>query len=114
VKGPARMQFNNLRRNILAMLGEYWRQSGEKGRFSLDPIRQEFSDIPGRDMDDHIASLETNGYIELTESGDFARLTRKGLDRLKIIAVEKTTRKSLSQKNLINYETKSKNILRLS
>ena len=100
VKGPARMQFNNLRRNILAMLGECWRQSGEKGRFSLDPIRQEFSDIPGRDMDDHIASLETNGYIELTENGDFARLTRKGLDRLKIIAVEKNDEEIVVPKEL--------------
>jgi hypothetical protein len=100
VKGPARMQFNNLRRNILAILGEYWRQSGEKGRFSLDPIRQEFSDIPGRDMDDHIASLETNGYIELTENGDFARLTRKGIDRLKIIAVEKNDEKIVVPKQL--------------
>jgi hypothetical protein len=78
VKGAARMQFNNLRPNILAMLGEYWRQSGEKGRFSLDPIREEFSDIPERDINDHIPSLEKNGYIELTENGDFARLTRKG------------------------------------
>jgi hypothetical protein len=89
MKGPARMQFNNLRRNILAMLGEYWRQSGEKGQFPLGPIREEFSDIPARDMDVHIASLEGNGYIELTENGDFARLTPRGLDRLKIITVEK-------------------------
>ena len=100
VKGPARMQFNNLRRNILAMLGEYWRQSGEKGRFSLHPIREEFSDIPGRDLDGHIASLETNGYIELTENGAFARLTRKGLDRLKIIEIEKDDEEIVVPKEL--------------
>lgn len=94
------MQFNNLRRNILAMLGEYWRQSGEKGRFSLGPIREEFSDIPGRDMDDHLASLERNGYIELTENGDSARLTRKGLDHLAIVAVEKNDEEIVVPKEL--------------
>jgi hypothetical protein len=99
-KGQADMQFNNLRRNILAMLGEYWHQTGERGGFSLAPIRKEFSDIPQGDMEDHIASLAGNGYIELSENDDFARLTQKGIERLKIIKVKKNEEKIVVPKEL--------------
>ena len=83
------MHFNNLRRNILAMLGESWRQTGARGAFSLDPIRSEFADIPESDLDGHIRSLAQAGYINLTTGGNWAELTSKGIDRLKIIQGQK-------------------------
>lgn len=79
------MDFNNLRRNILALIGEKWHQSGKKGEFSLGPVRSEFSDIPESDLEEHIESLNRQGYIKLSDSGNRASLTRKGLERLKII-----------------------------
>lgn len=94
------MQFNNLRRNILAMLGESWRQTGARGAFSLDPIRSEFADIPESDLDGHIQSLAQAGYINLAAGGHWAELTPKGIDRLKVIHGKKTDEEVVFPKEL--------------
>lgn len=83
------MHFNNLRRNILAMLGESWSKTGERGNFSLEPIRTEFADIPESDFEDHLDSLVREGYIKLSADGDFAELTPEGVNRLKIVSSQK-------------------------
>ena len=82
------MQFNNLRRNILAMLGECYRQKGVKGKFSLHQVRSEFADIPEKDLEGYITSLARNGYIKVSDNAQQAELTQKGVDQLEILDVE--------------------------
>ena len=100
VKGPARMQFNNLRRNILAMLGECWRQTGAKEKFSLRRVRTEFSDIPAEDLEGYIESLARNGYIKMSEDSQQAELTPKGVDQLKLIDVGQGNKEMVFVKEL--------------
>lgn len=82
------MEFKNLRRNILAHLGREYRRTGSQGPYPLDSIREAYSDIPHSDLNQHIRSLSTEKYIELSEDGASARLTDKGLGRLKTIQTD--------------------------
>ena len=94
------MEFNNLRRNILAVLGERWRQTGMKGKFSLRNVRSEFSDIPDKDLEGHIGSLARDGYIKLFDNSQQVELTSKGVARLKIIDAEQRDGKMVFVKEL--------------
>jgi len=79
------MEFNNLRRNILARLGKKMRQSNGKKSFVLDGIRSEYSDIPEKDVNGAIHSLNDKGIILLSNDNQSIQLTKKGLSRLQII-----------------------------
>ena len=79
------MEFNNLRRNILARLGKKMRQSNGKKSFVLDGIRSDYSDIPKNDVEGAIHSLKDKGFILLYNDNQSIQLTQKGLSRLHII-----------------------------
>ena len=79
------MEFNNLRRNILARLGKSWRQSNGKNSFLLDRVRSDYSDIPPKEVEGAIRSLHDEGLILLSGNNKTVRLTRDGLNRLRVI-----------------------------
>jgi hypothetical protein len=79
------MEFNNLRRNILARLGKKMRQSNGKKSFVVDGIRSDYSDIPKNDVDGAIHSLKEHGFVLFSKNKHAIQLTPKGLDRLHII-----------------------------
>lgn len=84
-KEGALMEFDNLRRNILAGLGKQWRQSKGKRNYYLDGIRSEYSDIPVRDVDGAVQSLIAKGFILLSREKQSIQITPKGLNRLQVI-----------------------------
>jgi len=79
------MEFNNLRRNILARLGKKLRQPNGKKSFALDGIKSDYSDIPKKDMDGAIHSLKDSGLVLFSKDKQSIQLTPKGLDRLQVI-----------------------------
>jgi len=87
------MEFNNLRRNILAILGEEWQKSESNGKISLHPVRSEFSDLPESDLENYIESLARDGYIMLSDDRNRAKLTGKGISRLTLSEAEKSDAK---------------------
>lgn len=79
------MEFNNLRRNILARLGKELRMPNGNKSSAMDGIRSDYSDIPETDVEDAIQSLKDNGLILLSSENQSIQLTPKGLDRLQVI-----------------------------
>jgi hypothetical protein len=79
------MEFNNLRRNILARLGKKMRQSNGKKSFVLDGIQSDYSDIPKNEVEGAIHSLKEKGFILLSNENRSIQLTQKGLNQLQII-----------------------------
>lgn len=94
------MKFINLRRNILAILGNNWRKTGSTGPFAIHPIREEFSDIPDENFEVQIKSLAHNDYINLSDDSCWANLTEKGLAQLRIIHAEKNDENIVMVKKL--------------
>jgi hypothetical protein len=83
------LEFNNLRRQILANLGHKWRETNKIRTFDLETIQSEFADIPGKNLKASIRSLADEGHIQLSHGNHRISLTHKGLDHLRIIYTEK-------------------------
>ena len=98
------MEFNNLRRNILARLGKKMRQSNGKKSFILDGIRSDYSDIPKNDVEDAIYSLKDKGFILLSNENQSIQLTKKGLNRLHIIKNRKSNDEVIIAKEIDSHK----------
>jgi hypothetical protein len=73
------MDFRNLSRNILFILGEDWHQSGVMGPFTMRRIYEEFSDIPGEHVTSAIMSLQAEGSLKVHDGAQRISLTPKGI-----------------------------------
>ena len=79
------MEFKNIRRNILYLLGDEWLKSGTLGPFATDGIFDKFSDIPNENMKDALTSIKDEGFVYLTSNYRNISLTQKGLSKIKVI-----------------------------
>jgi len=79
------MEFKNIRRNILYLLGDEWLKSGTLGPFATDRIFDNFSDIPNENMKDALISIKEEGFVHLTSNYRNISLTQKGLSKIKVI-----------------------------
>ena len=94
------MEFNNLRRNILAGLGKKWRQSNGKSSIFLDRVRSDYGDIPPKDVEGAIRSLQDEGLIVMSGKKEMVRLTRDGLNRLRVIRNRKSDNEIVMAKEI--------------
>jgi hypothetical protein len=101
------MKFNNLRRQILANLGQKWRETNTIQTFDFKTIQSEFADIPETDFETSIRSLEDGGHIQRSHDGRTISLTHKGLDHLRIIIRKKRMRRLSWPKNWISCSNSS-------
>jgi len=83
------MEFNNLRRQILANLGQKWRESNTIQSFDKETIQSKFADIPEGNFDASIQSLEDDGHIQCANNCRTISLTHKGINHLRIIDTDK-------------------------
>jgi hypothetical protein len=79
------MEFKNIRRNILYLLGDEWLKSGTLGPFATNNIFDKFSDIPNENMEDALISIKDEGLVYLTSNYRNISLTQKGLSKIKVI-----------------------------
>ena len=79
------MEFKNIRRNILYLLGDEWLKSGTLGPFDTGRIFDKFSDIPDENMQDALTSIKEEGFVYLTSNYRNISLTQKGLSKIKVI-----------------------------
>jgi hypothetical protein len=79
------MEFDNLRRNILARLGKKLRQGNGKNVFGLDGIRSAYSDIPEQYVESAIHSLSDKGLVLFSKDKQSIQLTQKGFNRLQVV-----------------------------
>jgi hypothetical protein len=79
------MEFKNIRRNILYILGDEWLKSGTLGPFATERIIDKFSDIPNENMKDALISIKEEGFVYLTSNYRSISLTQKGLSKIKVI-----------------------------
>jgi len=79
------MEFKNLERNILFLLGNQWLKSGNRGPFDTKWILEKFSDIPQKNMIEALRSINERDFIELTSNDHKISLTEKGLTKIKVI-----------------------------
>lgn len=94
------MEFNNLRRNILARLGKKQCQSNGNKSFVLDGIRSEYRDIPEKDVDGAIHSLKDNGLVLFSKDRQSIQLTPKGLKRLQVLRDRKSNNEFVIAKDI--------------
>jgi len=76
------MEFKNLESNILYCIGDEWIQSKKLKAFKKKLLFEEFSDIPGKNIEDAIESLKNNKFLEMTPENDRVILTQKGLSQI--------------------------------
>ena len=98
------MEFNNLRRNILARLGKQWRQSNGNNCIFLDRVRSDYGDIPPKDVEGAIRSLKDEGLILLSGKKEMVRLTRDGLNRLRVIKDRKSDNEIIVAKEIDSHQ----------
>jgi hypothetical protein len=79
------MEFKNIERNILYLLGNEWLTSGTLDSFDTDWIFDEFSDIPDKNIRNAMNSIKEKGLVELTPNDSRISLTPKGLLKIKVI-----------------------------
>ena len=83
------MEFINLRRQILANLGQKWRETNTIRPFDVETIQTNFADIPENAFEASIQSLEKEGHIQLANDCRTISLTHKGLDHLRVIYTDR-------------------------
>lgn len=81
------MEFNNIERNILYLLGNEWLKSRTLGPFETRWIFDKFSDIPDKSIKTALRSINESGFVKLTSNYDQISLTQKGLSKIKIIKI---------------------------
>jgi len=79
------MEINNIERNVVYLLGKEWLKFGTPGPFDTRRIFDEFSDIPDKNTEDALMSLQAKDYVELTSNYRSVTLTQKGLSKIKVI-----------------------------
>jgi hypothetical protein len=79
------MEFKNLERNILYLVGKEWLKSGTLGSFDTKWIFDKFSDIPDKNMYAALSTIKERGLVELTSNYCNISLTQKGLSKIKVI-----------------------------
>jgi predicted transcriptional regulator len=73
------MEFKNLGRNVLDMLGDDWCRSESLGPFQIDNVYMVFSDIPEENVTAELMEMDKNGLIHLHGDGKNLSLTSKGV-----------------------------------
>jgi predicted transcriptional regulator len=82
------MEFSNLRRNILDLLGDQWIQSKKIKAFKKKLIFEAFADIPAKNLEDAIEALKDDEFLEMTPDNDRMILTQKGLAQIEVHPVK--------------------------
>lgn len=83
--GVYNMNFNNIERNILYLLGKEKLKSGSLEPFDTQRIFDEFSDIPDKNLKAALKSMKEEGLAKFTPNYRSISLTRKGLSKIKVI-----------------------------
>ena len=78
------MEFKNLRRNILDILGERFVQQGDTGPYSEDIVYDHFADFPRDSVKDALEDLRRAGYLSAGDVRSLIRLTERGLNQITV------------------------------
>ena len=79
------MEFKNIERNILYLLGKEWLNSGTLDSFDTSWIFERFSDIPDENMYAALRTIKELGLVELTSDYGNISLTPRGLSKIEFI-----------------------------
>jgi hypothetical protein len=79
------MEFNNIERNILYLLGNEWLKSGTLGPFETKWIFEQYADIPDKNMKQALRSIKQRGLVDFPSDYRNIYLTQKGLSNIKVI-----------------------------
>ena len=78
------LEFRNLDRAIVDMLGDVWNQKGPPGYTDLKRIFENFADIPTQEVKATLRDLHHRQMIRYTPDSKTVFLTVKGLNRLQV------------------------------
>jgi hypothetical protein len=78
------MEFKNLRRNILDVLGEQFVRKGDTGPYPEDFVYDHFSDLPRDSVKQALEDLRRAGFLSAGDVRAVFKLTERGLDQIAI------------------------------